>query len=321
MKYLTLSCLLVCSLFSAMANTSKSTLSMLLKQVEEVYQIKISYSPTQTNRIIPCNQTIDSRRNLNETLIILLNQTGLTLKNQSGFYYLIKENIPAPSVVTAKRVEESVITRDTVLPYLSAQKSTIHQNSIISGSPALINAPFSLSRTPAPDYVSKWSLKTNLPLLLTGSLNGGINYTFNRQWSIGAEVSYNPWSYGSMRIRHFLFRPEARYWLCQINNGHYFYGGLQYMRYNIGGFPKTGLFSANIQKNRYQGNNGGVNLGYGYSWIIGKRFNLELELGLGVLYDSYTKYPCTRCGTALSRRKHIYAGPTEFAVNLVYILK
>lgn len=319
MKYLALSCLLVCSLHSAMANSGKSTLSMLLKKIEEVYKVKISYSPTQTDRIIPVNQLIDYEQNLDRSLAILLDQTGMVFKNQSGFYYLSRRSVP--ETVIRNTIKQSPERKDTILDYLSVSDYAVRRIPGIEDTAKIIAFEFPVTKYTIPEHHPLWSIRTNMLLLLTGSLNIGTDYAINRQWSIGGDLSYNPWSYGDMRLRHFMIRPEARFWFCQVNNGHYIHAGLQYMRYNIGGFPKSGLFSANIQRNRYQGNNGGVNLGYGYSWLIGKRFNLELELGLGVLYDSYTKYPCTKCGSALSRRNHVYIGPTDVAINLVYILK
>lgn len=321
MKYIALSCLLVCSLQSAMANPGKSTLTMLLKKAEQVHNIKISYSPTQTDNITPEKQNIDSLSDLNRGISTILENTGMILKNQNGFYYLVK----LPTVSKCRKdviVEQTIVQRDhRPMELLSASYKlslTEQIDTHISKWPVQTQQNLGDALM---NYQPRWSIRTNMLLLFTGSLNAGIDYALNKQWSLGAETSYNPWSYGDTRIRHFLLRPEARYWFCQVNNGHFLRSGIQYMRYNIGAFGNSKLFSSDIRQNRYQGNNVGINIGYGYSWLIGKRFNIEVEFGLGVLYDSYTKYPCTQCGSALSKRSYVHLVPTDFAVNLVYILK
>jgi len=64
----------------------------------------------------------------------------------------------------------------------------------------------------------------------------------------------------------------------------------------------------------------GAGVAYGYTWILGRHWNLEAELGVGWIYTRFDKYPCAECGTKLySRRPHNYVGPTKLALNLVYI--
>ena len=61
-------------------------------------------------------------------------------------------------------------------------------------------------------------------------------------------------------------------------------------------------------------------MAYGYSWILGRHWNLEAELGIGWIYTKYDVFPCAKCGRKLaSDRSHNYVGPTKVALNLVHV--
>lgn len=321
MKYIALSCLLACSLFTTMAQTRKSTLTMLLKRIEQVYNIKISYSPTQTDFITPPNQYVDSQSNLNETLALVLDGTDFIWKRNNEILYLKREIKPATHTrnsldAATGNERDNRPVQSLVTPY-----TEVKTDRIIADPDHIYGLTGWVTEQVIP-VSSRWNMSSNLLLLMTGSPNLAFDYSLTPKWSIGASLSYNPWSYADMRIRHFVLRPDVRYWFCQFNNGHFLSGGIRYMRYNIGNFPDWGIFPKDIKETRYQGNSIGAGVSYGYSWIISKHFNLEVELGVGLLYNSYDKYPCAECGSAsLSQKRNIRIVPDQFAVNLVYILK
>lgn len=71
---------------------------------------------------------------------------------------------------------------------------------------------------------------------------------------------------------------------------------------------------------RYQGWFVGAGVAYGYAWILGRHWNLELEIGVGYAYTQYDKFRCAGCGKKVeSDKSHHYVGPTKAAVNLVYV--
>lgn len=290
---------------------------MLLKKLEQTYGIIISYSPSMTDTLYPDNTILLQSTDLQTTLLHLLEGTNIDLKTIGTVYCLVekKKKIETPVIVQIKRdsIRLPLLANQITLPGI--KPDTIQTN--------LSGVSFqSLKRNNLSGHRrAEWSVRTNTLLLMTGSLNLGVNYAIRPQWSIGGQLSYNPWSYGKTRIRHLLLRPEFRYWLCDNNGGHFLSGNIQYARYNVGGLPKNPLFPEDIQKNRYQGTATGAGMGYGYSWILGDRLNLELEIGLGILYNSYTKYPCTNCGTAITEKSKLVLAPNKLALNLVYILK
>ncbi|MGL4806457.1 MAG: DUF3575 domain-containing protein [Bacteroidales bacterium] len=292
---------------------------MLLKKLEQSYGIIISYSPSMTDTLYPDNTILLQSTDLETTLLHLLEGTNIDLKTIGTVYCLVekkeKKKIETPVIVQIKRdsVRLPRLANQITLPDM--KPDTIQTD--LSGVSIQSLEPYKLPVSGR----GAWSIRTNTLLLMTGSLNLGVNYAIRPQWSIGGQISYNPWSYGKTRIRHLLLRPEFRYWLCDNNGGHFLSGNIQYARYNVGGLPKGPVFSEDIQKNRYQGTATGAGMGYGYSWIIGNRLNLELEIGLGILYNSYTKYPCTNCGTAITEKNKLVLAPNKLALNLVYILK
>lgn len=61
--------------------------------------------------------------------------------------------------------------------------------------------------------------------------------------------------------------------------------------------------------------------GHGYSWLLGKRWNLEATVGLGYIYSKYDKYECATCGKFKGNRDKHYFGPTKVGISLIYIIK
>lgn len=292
---------------------------MLLKKLERTYGIVISYSPSMTDTLYPDNTILLQNTDLQTTLLHLLEGTNIDLKTIGTVYCLVKSK-------KKKKTETPVIIQvrqDSIkLPLLTnlIELPDLKPDTVQTSLSGVTIQRIKLNDLSISDR-KKWSIRTNTLLLMTGSLNLGVNYAIRPQWSIGGQMSYNPWSYGKTRIRHLLIKPDFRYWLCDNNGGHFLSGNIQYARYNVGGLPKSPIFSEDIQKNRYQGTATGAGMGYGYSWIIGNRLNLEFEIGLGILYKSYTKYPCTNCGTAITEKSKLVLAPDKLALNLVYILK
>ena len=73
--------------------------------------------------------------------------------------------------------------------------------------------------------------------------------------------------------------------------------------------------------NRYEGWATGIGISYGYTWILGKRWNLEANIGAGYIYTKYDKYECKTCGRFKGNQKKHYFGPTKAGISLIYIIK
>lgn len=140
------------------------------------------------------------------------------------------------------------------------------------------------------------------------------------KWSVDLSVGYNPWTFSDNRkIRHIAIQPELRRWLCSTFSGHFLAANLLYSHYNAGGINQP--FFTGLKDYRYQGDLGGVGIGYGYNFILSDRWSLELELTLGVMFTKYSKYECATCGKKVSDDTRTFLSPTKIAVDFVYYIK
>lgn len=173
-------------------------------------------------------------------------------------------------------------------------------------------------------YSQSLALKSNLIYDAIAVANLGVEIPMAPKWTLDVSGNLNAWTINSHRWKHWLVQPEARYWLCDRFQGHFFgihaIGG----QYNVGNLRNSihflGTDFSDLTHNRYEGWMAGAGIAYGYSWILSKHWNIEAEIGFGWIYTRSDVYPCAKCGTKLDdNRVHNYVGPTKAALNLVYL--
>ena len=169
-----------------------------------------------------------------------------------------------------------------------------------------------------------WAVKTNLLYDAALTMNLGGEVRLAPRWSFDLSGNLNAWTVNDHKWKHWLVQPEARYWFCDAFAGHFVGAHALGGEYNVGNidldFKMLGTDFRRLKDHRYQGWFAGLGIAYGYSWILGRHWNLEAELGIGWIYTRYDVYPCADCGTKLAKdRHHNYFGPTKAAVNLVYV--
>ena len=170
-------------------------------------------------------------------------------------------------------------------------------------------------------YLPKFAIKTNALYWATSTPNLGFEVGLAKKLTLDISGNYNPWKFGDDRqIKHWLVQPELRYWLCERFNGHFFGLHAGYTEYNISNV-RIPFRPASSKDHRYQGWGTGVGISYGYSWIIGRRWNLEATVGVGYVYTDYDKYDCVTCGTFRGTNTKHYFGPTKIGISFVYIIK
>ena len=171
----------------------------------------------------------------------------------------------------------------------------------------------------------KVAIKTNLVYDATATINAGLEFGLAPKWSLDVSGNFNAWTIlNSARWKHWAVQPEARYRFCDRFSGHFLavhlHGGL----YNVGSIKNKlnflGTDFSKLTNQRFQGWFAGAGVAYGYSWILGKHWNLEAELGFGYSYTVYDKFECAGCGKKIEEGiDHHYVGPTKAAINLVYL--
>ena len=167
------------------------------------------------------------------------------------------------------------------------------------------------------------ALKTNLLYDATLTVNAGLEVGLAPRWSFDLSGNYNGWTVNEHKWKHWLAQPEVRYWFCDHFAGHFV--GLHVLggEYNAGNIKNSlnflGTDFSKLTDYRYQGWMVGAGIAYGYSFILNKHWDLELELGLGYVYSRYDTFECAGCGRKVEENQpHHYVGPTKAAVNLVY---
>lgn len=169
------------------------------------------------------------------------------------------------------------------------------------------------------------AIKTNVLYDLTATINAGVEIGLAPRWTLDISGNFNAWDMKEdKKWKHYLVQPEARYWFCDRFMGHFLgihaHGG----QVNFGGikngFDFLGSNFSNLSDRRYQGWFAGAGVAYGYAFVLGRHWNLELELGVGYAYTRYDVFECSGCGRKVeSGLSHHYVGPTKLALNLVYL--
>ena len=167
------------------------------------------------------------------------------------------------------------------------------------------------------------AVKSNLLYDATLTVNAGLEVGLAPRWSFDLSGNYNGWAVNGHKWKHWLAQPELRYWFCDGLAGHFV--GLHALggEYNFGHFDTSLSFLGTdysvFADQRHQGWYVGAGIAYGYSFILNRHWNLELELGVGYVYTRYDVFECEGCGRKVEEDKpHHYVGPTKAAVNLVY---
>ena len=166
-------------------------------------------------------------------------------------------------------------------------------------------------------------LKTNL--LSDGFLspNLGIEVGLAPRWTLDLSGQVNFWDVNRHKWKHWLAQPEARYWFCDRFSRHFLGFHALGGQFNIGNIKNNvkflGVDYSPLTDHRYQGWAVGAGVAYGYAFILGRHWNLELELGVGYAYLKFDKFECVECGRKVGDNDRHYIGPTKAAVNLVYV--
>ncbi len=156
--------------------------------------------------------------------------------------------------------------------------------------------------------------------------NIGMEVALATHSSLDVGGGYNPWNLegnnGNKKLVHWLAQLEYRYWPAGKFNGHFFGAHILGSQYNVSEHKLPLLFGKESADSRYEGMGAGVGLSYGYQFILGLRWNLELNIGVGYAYLKYDRYKCVTCGNKLEvGAKRHYFGPTRGGISIVYIIK
>ena len=145
------------------------------------------------------------------------------------------------------------------------------------------------------------AVKTNILSDAAMNISLGVEVGTAPRWTVDLSGSFNGWTLShDRRWKHWLIKPELRYWFCDRFAGHFVGVHALGGQYNVGGLKNgisfLGTDLSKLSDYRYQGWVIGAGVAYGYAWILGRHWNLEAEIGLGYAYTQYDKFRCAGCG-------------------------
>ncbi|MFA5714095.1 MAG: DUF3575 domain-containing protein, partial [Bacteroidales bacterium] len=152
-------------------------------------------------------------------------------------------------------------------------------------------------------------LSINLPSLFLGLYNIEGSKAISKGVSLHLPLSWSPHTLrGDRRVKHFIVMAGARGWSWHC------YSGLFY-----GGYATAGIFNLNHREFRYQGEGAGATITAGYSKMLSRHFNLEIEGGLFVGLLHYQRYEGRCCGNFIEERWRGSLLPFKLSLSLLYL--
>lgn len=174
----------------------------------------------------------------------------------------------------------------------------------------------------------RFSVSTNLVEWANlGTVNGEAGVALAQHLSLHAGARYNNWTFrkgdpedrftdpSGDTERQFENRKQAyslgvRYWPWYVYSGWWAYVRGQYMEYNRGG-----LFHHEAE----EGDAVGVGLGFGYTLMIHRQWNIEFGAGGWAGYTNYRTYRCTNCGSVVDSGRKSFILPDDLFISFIYV--
>ena len=166
-----------------------------------------------------------------------------------------------------------------------------------------------------------FAVKSNLLYDATATINLGVEAGLAEKWTIDISGNLNAWDFsGNRKWKHWLIQPEARYWLCDKFNGHFFGLHVHGGAFNTANVKTPfGLFG-DCSSERHEGWYYGAGISYGHQWMLGKRWNFELSIGAGYVRSDYDVYENPVCGDYLGKGHGNYFGITKASASIIFLI-
>ena len=120
-------------------------------------------------------------------------------------------------------------------------------------------------------HAQRIAVSTDAVELLALSPNVSFDLAFTQHHAFSVSLSASPWKISpNVYLRHLTWTPEYKYWLTMPFYKGYVGGKIMYSSYDFGvrDFTRKGNIVAALAN-------------YGYSFIVGKRWNIVPSVGLG----------------------------------------
>lgn len=194
--------------------------------------------------------------------------------------------------------------------------------------PAPVVEPEPLPLVVAPEaYVDNegpWKIAVKTNLLFDAALAPNVEverwFGKNKRFSVMAEVwfPWYVWKHNSRAYEVLNIGLEGRYWLTHSKK-HY---NRPITGFFIGAYAAGGKYDLEWKSKGYQGEYTSLGLSVGYTWRIGRNFNLEASVAGGWVAGPYRYYEGRFDDTHLIWQYNAnlnYFGPTKAKLSLVYL--
>lgn len=278
---------------------------------------------------------------LNDNSYLITEIMELMVKD-TDYSYMIEENyIVINSMPKQKITKQDTVSRTddvyvagktddiyfTARPYTEVISKNNEPQVVTEESKPELPTPYSVYNNP--DLYTPMSAKLPRIALKTNLLYGGVALAPNLAVEIGTGSRNSLEIFGGVnwkkhnskntkQLQHFIIRPEYRWWMCERYNGHFIGVHAFYAHYQISGRKVPMLFK---KENRYDGDALGAGFTYGYNLILGKKWGLEFNVGVGAAYLKYDKFTCAACDRDAADKNKFYFGPTRAGVTLTFLIK
>ena len=149
-----------------------------------------------------------------------------------------------------------------------------------------------------------------------GTANLSFEAALSQHFSLETGAKYNPWTIKKNSTRPIKNQQmtgyvAAKYWFWYVYSGWWMSGKAKFSDYT-----QTGLLKSTMD----EGKSLGAGLAFGYSYMLGKHFNIDLGLGLwgGRTFD-YVSYHCAECMKVEKSGAKWFIGPDNIEVALKYV--
>ncbi len=131
----------------------------------------------------------------------------------------------------------------------------------------------------------EFAVKSNLLYDATSTINLGVEYGLSPRWTLEVAGNYNAWTFSdNKKMKLWMLQPGVRYWTCSRFAGTSWKGTCLEANTTtaVCFLSASSPLHRDLGSKRYQGWLAGAGVGYGYSWVLGKRWNLEATARTGL---------------------------------------
>lgn len=159
-------------------------------------------------------------------------------------------------------------------------------------------------------HAQNFSIGSSLTASALGSLNIEASGAISGNVSLHLPLMWAPFRFKeNIKLKIIALQPGARWWFWHVYSGFFAGTYATYTRFNAG-----------IYSFRHDGYAAGISICTGYTRMLTRRWNIEIELGGGLFYTNYDLFVNELCGEYLNTISALKLVPSKANISFVYIL-